>query len=907
MRLTLLLLLISSSITGFAQNKKEYQPKDWTPEDIINTEYVRSIRVSPDNKMVVWTKRRAAKDKEKDKEKDKFVNDLYLTRLDVKDEGKFKTVPLTQADENDHSPLFSRDGETIYFLSSRDKGKKLWSLSIYGGEPQEVHEFKEAISDLAWLNDSTIALISTEGKSLFDSENEEKKDDTMIIEDSVHWDKKRVFAYGINSESIRRLTDDPYPVSGYAVSRNGQWMLTALEMSPHYGIDGQPKPEFYLYDLQNGGKTKILEGLQTPNNFQFTQDNQGFYFVADTSSNPQWNGAGVSLLYYYSLKDKNYQKVNLNWEQGLGIGYTLQGSHVIAFLANGATNRAAYYQKDGSQWRKTSLDFGDMKEHIGSLAISDDGKKIVFEHSTAGQLPVYYVADLAENKIANRQELVALNKKLKKKPTARYEVLRWKGYQDEEINGILYYPENYQEGKKYPLVLSIHGGPSGVDLDLWREGWSSYPNIFSQRGAFVLTPNYHGSSNHGLAFVESIKQNYYDPELTDIINAINLLADKGMVDKDKLGVSGWSNGAILTTMLTVRYPDMFKAAAPGAGDVNWTSDYGTCEFGVTFDQSYFGGAPWDDVDGKTYNETYVLKSPLFEMEKVKTPTIIFHGSEDRAVPRDQGWEYYRALQQNRQAPVKFLWFPGQPHGLQKVTHQLRKMNEELDWFDKYLFKTYEPENESLKEGSPLAVLLSREKAAKEKSLYGKTKNGVLVPEVMPVAEDSLAIACFEVTNAQYQAFDPKHTFDAAQANYPVHDISLDKAKAYTQWLSQKTGEKYRLPNAKEAKKMQEQARKIGPKENTLNYWAGYDLTWDDAQQLRSKISEAKTTLLKEVGNYKPAEIGQATVYDLGGNVAEWDSQGNTYGYSAYDLVDANHQEAKPDQKYVGFRVVREAR
>ena len=152
-----------------------------------------------------------------------------------------------------------------------------------------------------------------------------------------------------------------------------------------------------------------------------------------------------------------------------------------------------------------------------------------------------------------------------------------------------------------------------------------------------------------------------------------------------MAVMGWSNGAIIATMLTVQYPDMFLAATPGAGDVNWTSDFGTCQFGVTFDQSYFGGAPWDDVNGKTYNESYILKSPLFELEKVKTPTLIFHGSEDRAVPRDQGWEYYRALQQSNRAPVRFLWFPGQPHGLQKITHQKRKMEEELAWFDKYFF------------------------------------------------------------------------------------------------------------------------------------------------------------------------------------------------------------------------------
>lgn len=681
-------------------------------------------------------------------------------------------------------------------------------------------------------------------------------------------------------------------------------------MSPHYASDAQPKGEYYLYDLESGEKTKILEGLQTPGNFKFTPDHQGFYFTAEHSSDPEWNGAGITELYYYSLQEQSFDKVNLDWEWGLGGNYALTSNGLIAHLANGATRKLAYYQKSGGNWSQQAIAMDGMEEHQSFFETSLDGKKWVFDHSTASQLPKYYVADIQvkRNKLAfaNRNELIQLNKKLQKKPTTRYEVYRWKGYQDEEVNGLLFYPEDYEEGKKYPLVLSIHGGPSGVDLDLWSERWSTYPNIMAQRGAFVLKPNYHGSSNHGLKFVESIKKNYYEPEQADIMNAVDELIAKGMVDEEQLGVMGWSNGAILTTMLTVRYPDKFKVAAPGAGDVNWTSDFGTCQFGVQFDQSYFGGAPWDDMNGKSYNENYILKSPLFEMEKVKTPTIIFHSSEDRAVPRDQGWEYYRALQQNDQAPVRFVWFPGQPHGLQKITHQLRKMNEELDWFDKYLFKTYEPENEALKEESPLAMLLKKDKIEKEGALYGKLYKEKLIPEVVALGEDTISVGRFEVTHAQYQAYKQEHTFDPMESNHPVHDVSIEDAKAYTAWLSQLTGEKYRLPNIREAKKWHEMVRKKANKENTLNYWAGFDITMEEADQLQQKIDEVQSSLIKTVGSHPPLKLEKAEVYDLGGNVSEYHTEGSRYGYSAYDYADPNNEAVRPDQKYCGFRIVKEA-
>lgn len=884
--------------------KSEPDEDRWTPEDIINTERMQEVLISPNNQMVVWTKEKSVKDK------DKFVSDIYLTRLDVQKDAKYLTIPMTNGEEDDHSPTFSQDSETLYFLSSRDEGKKLWSMSIYGGEAKEVHEFENGISNLQWLNDSTLAFTSNDGKTLHEQKLEEKKDNTVIVEDTVHWTTEKVYAFNLKDKSIKRLTDNEHPVSQYAVSRDGRWLITGLLMSPHYAADAHPKGEYYLYDLESGEKTKVLEGLQTPGNFKFTPDHQGFYFTADYSSDPEWNGAGISELYYFSLDKQAYDKVNLDWERGLGGDYALTSAGLLAHLANGATRKLAYYQKDGNSWNQQLITMDGMEENLSFFEASKDGKKWVFDYSTASQLPKYFVADLQfkRNKpgFANRNELVQLNQKLQKKPIARAEVYRWKGYNEDEVNGLLIYPENYEEGKKYPLVLSIHGGPSGVDLDLWTERWSTYPNIMSQRGAFVLKPNYHGSSNHGLEFVESIKKNYYEPELVDIMNAVDKLIEKGMVDEDKLGVMGWSNGAILTTMLTVRYPDKFKVAAPGAGDVNWTSDFGTCRFGVSFDQSYFGGAPWDDMNGKFYNENYIIKSPLFEMEKVKTPTIIFHGSEDRAVPRDQGWEYYRALQQNDQAPVRFVWFPGQPHGLQKITHQLRKMNEELDWFDKYLFNNYEKENEALKEESPLAMLLKREKTAREGALFGKMYKGKLVPEVVALGEDTISVGRFEVTNAQYQAYQTEHKFDPMESNMPVHNVSKEEAEEYLKWLSEWTGEYYRLPNVKEATKWHELVRKEADKENTLNFWAGFDITLEEVTQLHQKIDQVQSSLLKAVGSHPPLKLEKAEVYDLGGNVSEYNSEGDTYGYSAYDYADPNNTKVDSDQKNCGFRIVKEA-
>lgn len=155
---------------------------------------MRSVSISPDGNMVVWTKNKPVK------KEDKFVSDIYLTRLDIQEKGSFKTVQLTFGDENDHSPVFSKDGASIYFLSSREKGKKLWRLSIYGGEAKEIKEFKNGISGLQWMNDDTFIFRSTEGKTLNEQQLKEKKDNVIVVEDTLHWKPTRIYSYNLKTK-----------------------------------------------------------------------------------------------------------------------------------------------------------------------------------------------------------------------------------------------------------------------------------------------------------------------------------------------------------------------------------------------------------------------------------------------------------------------------------------------------------------------------------------------------------------------------------------------------------------------------------------------------------------------------------------------------------------------------------
>ena len=179
---------------------------------------------------------------------------------------------------------------------------------------------------------------------------------------------------------------------------------------------------------------------------------------------------------------------------------------------------------------------------------------------------------------------------------------------------------------------------------------------------------------------------------------------------------------------------------------------------------------------------------------------------------------------------------------------------------------------------------------------------MLIPETLLIKKDSTSIGRFEVTNAQFKAFKPSFTYEAGIDNYPA-EVSMQDAKNYVKWLSEKTGETYRLPNEKEAKSLHKQAHKIGAKELTLNYWAGYDITKAEVSMLEEKLKELHTILYKKVGKKKPTKVGDAEVYDLGGNIAEYYDSG-VYGYSAYDFYDAN-DDSMINSKHVGIRVIKD--
>src|SRR5216683_2991800 len=877
----------------------------WRPEDVIYAEAAApQTRISPDARWLVWVKSTG------DKDKDLRVSNLILSSLTEN-----KEIQLTRGSDNNGQPQWSPDGQLIVFTSNRARfGAKpdaapvqIWLINAHGGEPWVLTELARPPRRVDWIDKDTIIFSAQEDPALYEQEMKKKKDDSEVVNDAEHEPPVRLYKISVKDKKITRLTANSDWIDNWSVSRDGKYVAANHEKSLHYTFDQKVPPVTILHNLSDGTEKAIFTGGRVyPRGFEWLPDSSGFYAWAPFSTHPKFLTATIEQLYFFDLANGRSVQVPLDWENGIGSDLVATQDGFVLGLAAGARYETSRYTRsksgDGWSWKRAALE-GEHAKNIQFFEVSEDGKTIVYFYSTASKLPQIYRAQLDGTKIVSPVQITKLNEGLvKNRNFAKTEVIRWKGANDEEVEGILYYPDNYEAGKKYPVITAIHGGPTGHDSDSWQDNWAYPINLLTQRGAFILRPNYHGSNNYGLKWVESICcGKYYDLETPDIEKGVDALIAKGFVDADKIATLGWSNGSILSISLITTYPERYKVASVGAGDVEWMSDWGNVDFGQSFDAYYFGKSPFEDP------QLYINKSPFFKMDKVQAPVLIFHGTADRNVPPAQSWSYFRALQ-HFDKTVKYVVFPGEPHGPRKLTHQMRKVKEEVAWFDKYFFKTAKPENEAMKEGSPLAAALRTKSLARSGSNYGTAfpvkGKPVLIPEVVKRGE--LEIGRFEVTRTQFAEFDKNYKFAAGAENYPANGITFDQARAYSAWLSKVTGQTFRIPNESEVSGMYE--KKDG--ENTLDYWAGYAPNADDAARLKKKTAELSGTapLLKPVGSFTgQGKDDEDLVFDLGGNVAEWvlmrDGKGKVMGGSADCPADPK-ANCTPAPEYVGFRVVR---
>jgi dipeptidyl aminopeptidase/acylaminoacyl peptidase len=257
-------------------------------------------------------------------------------------------------------------------------------------------------------------------------------------------------------------------------------------------------------------------------------------------------------------------------------------------------------------------------------------------------------------------------------------VVSWTSRDGTRIEGVLRKPADWTRGTRRPLLVVIHGGPTGVSRPTRFASTYVYPiEHWLAKGALVLEPNYRGSAGYGSAFRALNVRNLGVGDAWDVVSGIEELARLGLVDSTRVGVMGWSQGGYISAFLATHESRRFRAISVGAGISDWMTYYVNTDI-TPFTRQYLQATPWDDP------AIYALTSPITTVRQASAPTLIQHGGSDARVPTPDARELYRALS-DVGVTVKLTVFPGFGHGLNKPKALRAALEENRDWFDRWLW------------------------------------------------------------------------------------------------------------------------------------------------------------------------------------------------------------------------------
>ncbi|HEX7903478.1 MAG TPA: S9 family peptidase [Chitinophagaceae bacterium] len=657
-------LLLVSFIVLFSNQLISAQTKtNWSPEQCLKIKNITAVRVSPDGNKILYTVREAVMTDDRSE----YVNQVWLCNADGSN-----TVQLTKGDKNSSNPKWSPDGKWIAFTSSRDSKTNLYVLPVNGGEAEKVTDVKSAVGEYDFSPDgNAIAFTMIDAAEDKEEKNKKAKNDWYFMDEEIK--QNRLYVLFLNEKDSsgkriqKKLTKENYNVNAFDWSPDGKSIAYSHGLSPE--VNHNIYSDISLIEIETGKIKSIAATGAGETNPQFSPDGKLIAYYCTTDP-VDWSGPKHARI--YSIADgKSWRLKATPDENGDIIGWTADGKNVLWSEANKTLNSIYQLSADGksiSEWSKGSKDL------IGAASLNSTGTLISFTLQNASQLPEAYIST-ANNFLPVK--VTSLNASYSTKQLPKTEVIKWKGADGKEIEGLLTYPLNYQAGQKVPFILNVHGGPAGVfQQTCVANNQGTYPiAAFAEMGYAVLRPNPRGSSGYGTEFRTANRSDWGGKDFLDLMAGVDQVIKMGVADETKMGVMGWSYGGFMSSWI-VGHTDRFKAASIGAPVVDLAHQNLTDDI-EGFLPSYFKANPWDDWS------KYDAHSPLRFVQNVKTPVMLQHGEADQRVPFSNSVMFYNALRR-RNVPVRLLALPRQPHGPVEPAMVLKTMQTNIEWFEKQI-------------------------------------------------------------------------------------------------------------------------------------------------------------------------------------------------------------------------------
>jgi len=564
---------------------------------------------------------------------------------------------------------FSRDGKWLAFSAGKAEERQLWLLDLAKQDaPAQLTKHATPVRNWQWSPDSArIFFLAQDSQDKDDQKRREKKFDVRIVDQPAP--STHLWSVSIADKSEKRwTTGTAYGVAGFDVSDDSAWILFRSDSNNRHRDLSDPDSEIYALNLASGAARRVTNNKVGEGVPRISPDSKWFAFTAPDEFTQGRNDK----LYLGSISGGPLRKLLGDWDYSADSpSWSMDSRTIYMPIGIGVDqHQFAVSVADGKLTQLTRE-----RGVVGGRYDSDTGLFLLtFQDPT--QPNDYYVA--RPETIGQRARWARVsdaNPQVRGFHLAEYETVRWKSSDGQMVEGILMKPVGYEAGKKYPLIVQLHGGPAAADMNSFSGSHGSYIHIFAANGYVVLRPNYRGSDQYGEKFRMQISGDYFRQAFDDILLGVDALIARGVADPDKLGMMGWSAGGHWSNW-TLTHSNRFKAISTGAGAVNWISMYAQTDIQGTR-EFYFKGKPWENWDH------YLEVSPLKYIKNAKTPTLIHVGEADRRVPKPQSDELHMALKKLG-VPVEYIVYPGMGHGITEPRYQMVKMVSEFHWFEKWI-------------------------------------------------------------------------------------------------------------------------------------------------------------------------------------------------------------------------------
>jgi len=592
-----------------------------TVDQILSLERAGSPEISPDGRLVAYTVRHTNWD-----------DNAYDTQIWIADATTRAARQLTQGKKSSQSPAWSPDGTRLAFISDRSDKRQIYVINPLGGEADALTSLEDGVTTFAWAPDGkTIAYTATEPKPATLKDREKKFGEFQIVEHDYRM--THLFVIDVATRTTRALTSGAFTVGSFTWSPDGKAIAFDHRVNPSPAAGGSA--DISVVTVADATVRKLV-----------TQDGP--------DAHPVWSPDGSHIAFESSMANPAHFYANSviavvpaagGAPSALSSSFDEEPS-IVAWKGNGIYFAASertfsyLYRLDANSKAVTRISPADRTVN-SSFSLSKDGQMVASLRADAKSMAEVYVGTT---------KLTDFNAQTVNWTTSTLEVVSWKSQDGVTIEGVLHKPIAFDPARKYPLLVVIHGGPTGVSRAVPFTS-AIYPiDVWMAHDVLVLEPNYRGSAGYGEKFRSLNVRNLGIGDAWDVLSGVDSLIAKGMVDRDKVGTMGWSQGGYISAFLATHDAARFKAISVGAGISDWMTYYVNTDI-HPFTRQYLKATPWDDP------EIYAKTSPITYIKQAKTPTLIQHGATDQRVPLPNAFELYQGLL-DYHVPAKLIVYHG---------------------------------------------------------------------------------------------------------------------------------------------------------------------------------------------------------------------------------------------------------